>query len=60
LDVLCRLVRGEGVGHIPPVIRRPEGRVHFAGEHAGFEPNGGSMTFALESAARTVVELGQS
>lgn len=49
------------VGHerLMPVIRRPEGRVHFAGEHAGFEPNGGSMTFALESAARTVVELGQ-
>lgn len=49
------------IGHeqLMPVIRRPEGRVHFAGEHAGFEPNGGSMTFALESAARTVVELGQ-
>ncbi|MBO0913715.1 flavin monoamine oxidase family protein [Streptomyces laculatispora] len=43
-----------------PVIRRPEGRVHFAGDHAGFEPNGGSMTFALESAARTVLELGQT
>ncbi|MDQ2583526.1 flavin monoamine oxidase family protein [Saccharothrix yanglingensis] len=48
------------VGHekLAPVIRRPEGRIHFAGEHAGFEPNGGSMTFALESAVRTVVELG--
>ncbi|SDH33069.1 monoamine oxidase [Lentzea fradiae] len=48
------------VGHekLLPVIRRPEGRVHFAGEHAGFEPNGGSMTFALESGVRTVVELG--
>ncbi|MEU5694074.1 NAD(P)/FAD-dependent oxidoreductase [Actinosynnema sp. NPDC020468] len=50
------------VGHerLMPVIRRPEGRLHFAGEHAGFEPNGGSMTFALESAARTVVELGHT
>ncbi|MEV8441660.1 NAD(P)/FAD-dependent oxidoreductase [Actinosynnema sp. NPDC051121] len=48
------------VGHekLAPIIRRPEGRIHFAGEHAGFEPNGGSMTFALESAVRTVVELG--
>jgi monoamine oxidase len=47
-------------GHsaLMPVIRRPEGRIHFAGDHAGFEPNGGSMTFALESAARTLVELG--
>ncbi|MEU3186081.1 NAD(P)/FAD-dependent oxidoreductase [Streptomyces sp. NPDC006923] len=42
-----------------PVIRRPEGRIHFAGDHAGFEPNGGSMTFALESAARAVLELGR-
>ncbi|WP_329235000.1 NAD(P)/FAD-dependent oxidoreductase [Streptomyces sp. NBC_00111] len=49
-------------GHsaLMPVIRRPEGRVHFAGDHAGFEPNGGSMTFALESAARTVLELGRT
>lgn len=48
------------VGHekLMPVIRRPEGRIHFAGEHTGFEPNGGSMTFALESAARAVLELG--
>ncbi|MFI8884195.1 flavin monoamine oxidase family protein [Streptomyces sp. NPDC053813] len=46
-------------GHdaLMPAIRKPEGRVHFAGEHAAFEPNGGSMTFALESAVRTVVEL---
>lgn len=42
-----------------PLIRRPEGRLHFAGEHAAFEPNGGAMTFALESAARVLVELGQ-
>ncbi|WP_019884159.1 flavin monoamine oxidase family protein [Streptomyces purpureus] len=49
------------LGHsaLMPVIRRPEGRIHFAGDHAAFEPNGGSMTFALESAARTVLELGR-
>ncbi|MET9863815.1 FAD-dependent oxidoreductase [Streptomyces smyrnaeus] len=41
-----------------PAIRKPEGRIHFAGEHAAFEPNGGAMTFALESAVRTLVELG--
>ncbi|WP_405852352.1 MULTISPECIES: FAD-dependent oxidoreductase [unclassified Streptomyces] len=31
-------------GHsaLMPAIRKPEGRVHFAGEHAAFEPNGGS------------------
>ncbi|MER5863504.1 FAD-dependent oxidoreductase [Kitasatospora sp. NPDC002040] len=47
-------------GHtaLMPAVRRPEGRVHFAGEHAAFEPNGGAMTLALESAVRTVVELG--
>ncbi|QFU90195.1 Flavin-dependent L-tryptophan oxidase RebO precursor [Amycolatopsis sp. YIM 10] len=37
--------------------RKPEGRIHFAGEHTAFEPNGGSMNYALESAARTMVEL---
>ena len=41
-----------------PATRRPEGRIHFAGDHTSFEPNGGSMTLALESAARTVLELG--
>ncbi|UUE28679.1 FAD-dependent oxidoreductase (plasmid) [Rhodococcus qingshengii] len=47
------------VGHsdLMPTIRQPEGRIHFAGEHAGYEPNGGAMTFALESAARTVLEI---
>ncbi|MBY8885457.1 NAD(P)/FAD-dependent oxidoreductase [Streptomyces sp. PTM05] len=50
------------VGHtaLMPDIRRPEGRVHFAGEHTAFEPNGGSMTYALESAVRAVLELGSS
>ncbi|KOV76493.1 MULTISPECIES: flavin monoamine oxidase family protein [unclassified Streptomyces] len=48
------------VGHssLMPAMRRPEGRIHFAGDHTSFEPNGGSMTLALESAARTVLELG--
>jgi monoamine oxidase len=49
----------KGHQRLMPAIRRSEGRVHFAGEHTGFEPNGGSMTFALESAARTVVSLGR-
>ncbi|MFC4494578.1 flavin monoamine oxidase family protein [Streptomyces ovatisporus] len=37
--------------------RRPEGRLHFAGEHTAYEPNGGSMNYALESGLRTVLEL---
>lgn len=37
--------------------RRPEGRLHFAGEHTAYEPNGGSMNYALESGIRAVVEL---
>ncbi|WP_030622995.1 flavin monoamine oxidase family protein [Streptomyces sclerotialus] len=47
------------VGHtaLMPAIRRPEGRIHFAGEHTAYEPNGGSMTYALESAVRAVLEL---
>ncbi|MET9503637.1 NAD(P)/FAD-dependent oxidoreductase [Streptomyces sp. NPDC006622] len=50
------------VGHssLMPAMRRPEGRLHFAGDHTSFEPNGGSMTLALESAARTVLELGST
>ncbi|WP_405194695.1 flavin monoamine oxidase family protein [Streptomyces anulatus] len=41
-----------------PAVRAPEGRIHFAGEHTSFEPNGGAMTFAFESAARALLELG--
>ncbi|MGI5350360.1 flavin monoamine oxidase family protein [Streptomyces sp. CA-250714] len=37
--------------------RRPEGRIHFAGEHTAYEPNGGSMNYALESAVRVLIEL---
>ncbi|MFI5778973.1 flavin monoamine oxidase family protein [Nocardia sp. NPDC051570] len=38
-------------------LRTPEGRIHFAGEHTAFEPNGGSMNYALESAARVLIEM---
>ncbi|WP_405162968.1 FAD-dependent oxidoreductase [Nocardia sp. NBC_01499] len=37
--------------------RTAEGRIHFAGEHTAFEPNGGSMNYALESAIRVLLEL---
>ncbi|WP_194836616.1 NAD(P)/FAD-dependent oxidoreductase [Nocardia sp. XZ_19_369] len=37
--------------------RTPEGRIHFAGEHTAFEPNGGSMNYALESSIRVLLEL---
>ena len=40
--------------------RRPEGRLHFAGEHTAYEPNGGSMNYALESAVRAVLELSRA
>ncbi|WP_328504547.1 FAD-dependent oxidoreductase [Streptomyces sp. NBC_00457] len=40
--------------------RRPEGRIHFAGEHTSYEPNGGSMNYALESAVRVLLELSGS
>ncbi|MFF3544712.1 flavin monoamine oxidase family protein [Streptomyces platensis] len=40
--------------------RCPEGRIHFAGEHTAYEPNGGSMNYALESAIRTVIELSKA
>ncbi|WP_274598870.1 hypothetical protein SALCHL_006431 [Streptomyces albus subsp. chlorinus] len=33
------------------------GRIHFAGEHIAYEPNGGSMSYALESAVRVLIEL---
>ncbi|MEU1669059.1 hypothetical protein ABZ547_36870 [Streptomyces sparsogenes] len=36
--------------------RRPEGRIHFAGEHTSYEPNGGSMNYALEPAVRILLE----
>ncbi|GAA5049906.1 flavin monoamine oxidase family protein [Streptomyces similanensis] len=38
-------------------IRAVEGRLHFAGEHTAFEPNGGSMNYALESAVRVLMEM---
>ena len=38
-----------------PVIARPEGRIHFAGEHASFQP--GWMEGAVESAERVVREI---
>lgn len=49
----------KGHERLMPAIRRAEGRVHFAGEHTAFEPNGGSMNTALESAGRVLVELGE-
>ncbi|PXX54770.1 monoamine oxidase [Nocardia tenerifensis] len=47
------------VGHseLMEHTRSPEGRIHFAGEHTAFEPNGGSMNYALESAIRVLLEL---
>ena len=39
-----------------PHIARPEGRIHFAGEHASTQP--GWMEGALESAERVVAEIG--
>ncbi|WP_328648698.1 FAD-dependent oxidoreductase [Amycolatopsis sp. NBC_00348] len=46
-----------GHGKLMPAIRAPEGRIHFAGEHTSYEPNGGSMSYALESGVRAFVEL---
>lgn len=46
-----------GHGRLMSAIRAPEGRIHFAGEHTGYEPNGGSMSYALESGVRAFVEL---
>jgi monoamine oxidase len=51
------LLPERGHAELQPVIRRPEGRMHFAGEHAGSEPYGGAMTFAIESAMRAVLEI---
>ncbi|WP_433664246.1 flavin monoamine oxidase family protein [Nocardia sp. CA-128927] len=47
------------VGHseLMAHTRTPEGRIHFAGEHTAFEPNGGSMNYALESSIRVLLEL---
>ncbi|WP_033289326.1 flavin monoamine oxidase family protein [Amycolatopsis jejuensis] len=47
------------VGHseLMERARRPEGLIHFAGEHTAYEPNGGSMNYALESAIRVLLEL---
>ncbi|MFJ7217922.1 flavin monoamine oxidase family protein [Amycolatopsis sp. NPDC098790] len=46
-----------GHSRLMPAIRAPENRIHFAGEHTSFEPNGGSMNYALESGVRAFVEL---
>ncbi len=46
-----------GHGELMPHLARPEGRIHFAGEHTAFEPNGGSMNYALESAIRVLIEM---
>ncbi|MGX1777193.1 flavin monoamine oxidase family protein [Nocardia brasiliensis] len=51
--VLPELEHGELMAH----TRTPEGRIHFAGEHTAFEPNGGSMNYALESSIRVLLEL---
>lgn len=47
------------VGHseLMEHTRTSEGRIHFAGEHTAFEPNGGSMNYALESSIRVLLEL---
>ncbi|MCM6778268.1 FAD-dependent oxidoreductase [Nocardia sp. CDC159] len=46
-----------GHGELMAHTAAPVGRLHFAGEHTAFEPNGGSMNYALESAVRVLLEL---
>lgn len=47
----------KGHSELMAAIRAPEGRIHFAGEHTAFEPNGGSMNYALESSIRVLMEM---
>jgi monoamine oxidase len=45
------------LSHLPPVIRRKEGRIHFAGEHAS--PYPGWMQGALMAGLRAAMEVNE-